>query len=159
MTTDPTAAIEVWARMLCAADVYVHGTDHPTWEQLGRLPGNVQEDYRKAARWLLPRLTVGQPAAPSAPSADNLRDRIAAAIAESDGVPSFKFAAKLHRAACLREADAVMAVLPVTVRRHTVLRETTTFIHNAYFEDGWSVERIVTVLRQAADAAEEADRG
>lgn len=53
-----------------------------------------------------------KPAAPTPPADENLRDRIAAAIAESDGVPSFEFAAKLHRAACLREADAVLAVLP-----------------------------------------------
>ncbi|MGW0904964.1 DUF1653 domain-containing protein [Streptomyces sp. NPDC002853] len=72
--TEPTAAVEVWARMLCAADVHVYGGEHPTWQQLGRLSGKLQEDYRKAARWLLPRLTVAQPAAPSAP-AD--RDRIA----------------------------------------------------------------------------------
>jgi hypothetical protein len=62
MTTDPTPAIEVWARMLCAADVHVYGDEHPTWQQLGRLSGKLQDDYRKAARWLLPRLTAGQPA-------------------------------------------------------------------------------------------------
>lgn len=65
---DPTAAIEVWARMLCAADVHVHGADHPTWQQLVGEPGRrIRDDYRKAAQWLLPRLTVtGRPALPSA---------------------------------------------------------------------------------------------
>ncbi len=57
------------------------------------------------------------------PPADRaaLRDRIAAAIVESDGVPSYEFAAKLHRAAALREADAVLAVLPAPVDRVAVL--------------------------------------
>ena len=31
---DPTAYTEVLARLLCAADVHVHGEDHPTWQQL-----------------------------------------------------------------------------------------------------------------------------
>jgi hypothetical protein len=58
-TTDPTAAIEVWARMLCAADVHVHGEDHPTWQQLVGEPGSrIRDDYRKAAAWLLPKMTV-----------------------------------------------------------------------------------------------------
>ncbi|WP_225840284.1 hypothetical protein [Streptomyces sp. NK08204] len=66
--TDPTAAIEVWARMLCAADVHVHGDDHPTWQQLVGDPGQrIRDDYRKAARWLLPRMTIAtKPAAASA---------------------------------------------------------------------------------------------
>lgn len=62
MSIDPTAAVEVWARMLCAADVHVNDGDHPTWRQLAALPGSTQDDYRKAARWLLPRLTAAQPA-------------------------------------------------------------------------------------------------
>ncbi|MFF7190538.1 hypothetical protein ACFZAR_36205 [Streptomyces sp. NPDC008222] len=57
--TDPTAAIEVWARMLCAADVHVYGAGHPTWQQTG---SKIRDDYRKAAAWLLPRLTVAVPA-------------------------------------------------------------------------------------------------
>ncbi|MFF0588486.1 hypothetical protein ACFYWD_21215 [Streptomyces sp. NPDC003781] len=57
-TTEPTAAIEVWARMLCAADAHVYG-EHPTWQELsdGR-----RAEYRAAARWLFPRLTVTPPA-------------------------------------------------------------------------------------------------
>ena len=64
--TEPTAAIEVWARMLCAADVHVHGDDHPTWRHLVGEPGRrVRDDYRKAAAWLLPRLTVSAGVAPA----------------------------------------------------------------------------------------------
>lgn len=77
--TDPDAAVEVWARMLCAADVHVYGGEHPTWQQPGRLSGKLQDDYRKAARWLLPRLTVGRPAAAPSVSADR-RDRYAEAL-------------------------------------------------------------------------------
>jgi hypothetical protein len=61
MTTDPNPAIEVWARMLCAADAHLADGDHPTWQQLRVTPspsGRSQDDYRKAAAWLLPRLTV-----------------------------------------------------------------------------------------------------
>ncbi|MET7975787.1 hypothetical protein ABZW44_22630 [Streptomyces mirabilis] len=62
--TEQTAAIEVWARMLCAADVHVHGSDHPTWQQLVGEPGSqIRDDYRKAAAWLLPRMTVTAPPA------------------------------------------------------------------------------------------------
>jgi hypothetical protein len=58
MTADPTAAIEVLARLLCTADIHVYGDEHPTWQKLSR---KVQDDYRKAAQWLLPRLTVAPP--------------------------------------------------------------------------------------------------
>lgn len=61
--TDQTAAIEVWARVLCAADAHVHG--YPTWQQLPTAPGpsgRSQDDYRKVAAWLLPRMTVADPA-------------------------------------------------------------------------------------------------
>lgn len=69
MTTDQTPAVEVWARMLCAADVHVHGADHPTWQQLVGEPGRqVRDDYRKAARWLLPRMTVDPDAVLPAPA-------------------------------------------------------------------------------------------
>ncbi|MFI6854526.1 hypothetical protein [Streptomyces sp. NPDC050416] len=73
--TDQTAYTEVLARLLCAADVHVHGDDHPTWQQLvGEPGGRIRDDYRKAASWLAARLTVtGQmPAAPAvqAPAAD-----------------------------------------------------------------------------------------
>lgn len=76
---DPTAMIEVWARMLCAADVHVNGGDHPTWQQLSTSPGRGQDAYRKAARWLLPRLTVAtRPAvgeqAATQPATDVLTD-------------------------------------------------------------------------------------
>ncbi len=57
--TDQTAAIEVWARMLCAADVHVHGEDHPNWQHLvGETGSQIRDDYRKAAAWLLPKMTV-----------------------------------------------------------------------------------------------------
>jgi hypothetical protein len=52
--------------MLCAADVHVHGEDHPTWQQLVGEPGSrIRDDYRKAAAWLLPRLTVPAGVAPA----------------------------------------------------------------------------------------------
>jgi hypothetical protein len=123
MTTEPTpetAYVEVLARLLCTADVHVHGADHPTWQQLVDEPGRrIRDDYRKAAQWLAPRLTVTAPAAvPVVPPADpaELRDRIAEAIIKSDGVPSQAFVAKLHWTVALREADAVLAVLPATDR-------------------------------------------
>ena len=73
---DPTAAIEVFARLLCAADVHVHGDQHPTWQQLSTEPGrSVQEHYREAARWLLPRMTVT--ATPAAEPIDTSEDRCA----------------------------------------------------------------------------------
>src|SRR4051812_43708644 len=59
MSTDPNAYIEVLARLLCAADVHVHDGDHPTWQQLRVAQhGRGQDDYRKAATWLQPKLTV-----------------------------------------------------------------------------------------------------
>lgn len=71
MTTDQTAAHEVFARLLCAADAHVHG--NAPWEQLYTTAGRgVQDGYRDAARWLLPRMTVATaPAAvPVPPPAD-----------------------------------------------------------------------------------------
>lgn len=79
--TDQTAAIEVWARMLCAADVHVHGEDHPTWQQLAGEPGRrIRDDYRKAAAWLLPRMTVATAPATTLPAFAR-----AAAVAEAVG--------------------------------------------------------------------------
>jgi hypothetical protein len=79
--TDPTAAIEVWARMLCAADVHVHDGDHPTWQQLSVAQhGRGQDDYRKAARWLLPRLTVAAAPAGPAPATDDVRAQLLHAL-------------------------------------------------------------------------------
>lgn len=56
MTTDPTPAIEVWARMLCAADAHVRGA--PPWQHLG---ADRRDAYRAVARWLLPRMTIQPP--------------------------------------------------------------------------------------------------
>jgi hypothetical protein len=110
--TDQTAYTEVLARLLCAADVHVHGDDHPTWQQLVGEPGSrIRDDYRKAARWLAARLTVTDqpPAAPAvqAPATDR-----AAVLREAadmaDGLKSPKVAdflrgmaeqADLHRMA------------------------------------------------------------
>jgi hypothetical protein len=79
-TTDPTAAIEVWARMLCAADVHVHGEDHPTWQQLVGEPGSrIRDDYRKAAAWLLPKMTVAAKVPAPADRAAILREAADAA--------------------------------------------------------------------------------
>lgn len=69
-----------------------------------------------------------------------LRDRIAAAIIESDGVPSYEFAAKLHRAAAFREADAVLAVLQPPANRAV------------------EIERLREQLEEAEDAAEQLSR-
>jgi hypothetical protein len=78
---DQTAAIEVWARMLCAADAHVYGADHPTWQQTG---SKIRDDYRKAAAWLLPRLTVAATPAGPAPATDrDMRERIAAAVRDA----------------------------------------------------------------------------
>jgi hypothetical protein len=69
--TDPTAAIEVLARLLCAADVHVYGGVTPTWRELstsGRRAAQVK--YRKAAAWLLPRLTVTATPAAQASTVD-----------------------------------------------------------------------------------------
>ena len=75
--------------------------------------------------WLAAEARLHDPERATAPPVDRaaLRERIAAAIIESDGVPSHEFAAKLHRAAALREADAVLAVLPEPADRAAVLRE------------------------------------
>jgi hypothetical protein len=78
--TDQTAYVEVLARLLCAADVHVHGDDHPTWQQLvGEPGGRIRDDYRKAARWLTARLTVPSQA-PATDRAAVLRE--AADVAE-----------------------------------------------------------------------------
>jgi hypothetical protein len=85
--TDPTAAIEVWARMLCAADVHVHGADHPTWQQLvGETGSRIRDDYRKAAAWLLPRLTVA--AAPAGPAPATNRAAAAAWAEKAASAPT-----------------------------------------------------------------------
>lgn len=55
---DTAAAIEMWARLLCAADVHVNDGDHPSWQQLSTTPGRGQDEYRKAARWLMGRVIV-----------------------------------------------------------------------------------------------------
>jgi hypothetical protein len=68
---DGTAAVEVWARMLCSADVHVYGANHPAWQQLvGESGQRIRDDYRKAARWLFPRLTATAKAATSLPRAE-----------------------------------------------------------------------------------------
>ncbi|WP_416520082.1 hypothetical protein [Streptomyces achromogenes] len=114
--TDPTAAIEVWARMLCSADVHVYGADHPTWQQLVGEPGSkIRDDYRKAAAWLLPRLTVAAAPASPAPATDRdtLRERIARAIYSSDWpCGTWEMRPEEEHATYLRNADAVLAVLP-----------------------------------------------
>ncbi|MDL5205100.1 hypothetical protein [Streptomyces sp. ALI-76-A] len=114
MTTDPTPAVEVWARMLCAADVHVYGTDHPTWQQLAGEPGSrIRDDYRKAAAWLLPRLTVSA----VAPATDRaaLRDALRRAICEASG---FEFDDDgIEPDEYGEHADAVLAVLPPTADR------------------------------------------
>jgi hypothetical protein len=81
--TDQTAAIEVWARMLCATDAHLADGNHPTWQQLPTTPspsGRTQDDYRKAARWLLPRMTVAASSAGRAPAADRAADELAKTV-------------------------------------------------------------------------------
>jgi hypothetical protein len=106
---DPTPAIEVWARMLCAADVHVYGADHPTWQQLVGEPGRrIRDDYRKAAAWLLPRMTAAPPPADQA----DLRNLIAEKLhVQMPGCTHDE-----HGSDCLSLADAVLAVLPTTDR-------------------------------------------
>lgn len=142
MTTDQTAYVEVLARLLCAADGHVYGDDHPTWQQLSAEPGGrVQDDYRKAARWLAARLTVssvGQAPATSqtaliALGAEAIR---AAACPGSDCPHTEEECAeqRIQPAAWERGvlsevygrpewfADAVLAVLPAPVDRAAVAR-------------------------------------
>ena len=107
MTTDQTAAHEVLARLLCAADAHVHG--NAPWEQLYTTVGRgVQDGYRDAARWLLPRMTVATvpAAAPVPPPADRaaLLDHIAKAVRSVLPMSS----SLTHDVV----ADAVLAVLP-----------------------------------------------
>jgi hypothetical protein len=115
--------------------------------------------------WLAEEARLHDPdAAPAvqAPAADRaaLRDRIAAAIIESDGVPSFEFAARLHRQAAFREADAVLAVLPAPTDRATVLREAADRLEernpdrSADFSDGvdWALDEL---RRMAAEAQQD----
>lgn len=115
-TTDPTAAIEVWARMLCAADVHVYGEDHPTWQQLVGEPGSrVRDDYRKAAAWLLPRMTVAAasavvPAADRAAVYREVADRLAA-DAETGDKEGFTRIYRRSAARKVREWAAESAVV------------------------------------------------
>lgn len=110
--TDDTAYVEVFARMLCAADAHVYGDDHPTWQQLSAEPGGrVQDDYRKAARWLVPRMTVVTEARKAADRAAVLReaadgfDRHAEQILDgSDDKAAFVAKALREQAAVWREA-------------------------------------------------------
>jgi hypothetical protein len=91
-----------------------------------------------------------------------LRDRIAAAIIESDGVPSFEFAAKLHRVAAFREADAVLTVLPELADRAAIraaaLREAADFVGNDDDCDCGGCDtclprKLAAELRRMADAS------
>ncbi|MFF7130021.1 hypothetical protein [Streptomyces sp. NPDC008240] len=122
--TDPTAAIEVWARMLCAADVHVHGDDHPTWQQLVGDPGQrIRDDYRKAARWLLPRMTVAtKPAAASAvvaPPTDRAGWLAAADAAE-------EVAVRLHNSGEPTRAHGAWDVMDALRRRAAEAHDTGT---------------------------------
>jgi hypothetical protein len=157
--TDPTAAVEVWARVLCAADVHVHGDDHPTWQQLVGEPGRrIRDDYRKAAAWLLPRLTVSAGVAPATDQAGArfgqgegvhgqdpyyattdqaaLRDRIAEAIRRA---PSKDLRADwnapngpLQITARVNDlADAVLAVLPAPADRVAILLKAARILRDA----------------------------
>ncbi|MFG2352627.1 hypothetical protein [Streptomyces sp. NPDC048521] len=129
--TDPTAAIEVWARMLCSADVHVYGADHPTWQQTG---SKIRDDYRKAAAWLLPRLTVAAAPAGPTPATDRntLRERIDAALDSLQGT-----AHHLPWATRQRVIEAVLpAVLPAPDQQAAVLL--------------WAADRYETILASAA---------
>jgi len=54
-TADSNAAVEVWARLLNSADIHVHGPEHPAWRDLSP---TIQDQYRKAARWLTARTVI-----------------------------------------------------------------------------------------------------
>lgn len=123
--TDQTAAHEVLARLLCAADAHVHG--NAPWEQLYTTAGRgVQGGYRDAARWLLPRMTVATaPAAvPVPPPADQtaLRDRIRRVLCVRDGQGALWGTDMLEPDEYGADADAVLAVLPEQADRAAVLR-------------------------------------
>lgn len=162
--TDQTAYVEVLARLLCAADVHVHGDEHPTWQHLvGETGSRIRDDYRAAARWLLPRMTVTRAASPVAvpPTGQTaLRDLIAEALAAAlmpryggpqhntpGGLPLTATAEEvaLHRAQPL--ADAVLAVLPDDGRADA-WREAADRLAAKYSDDDPAVED----LRQWADA-------
>jgi hypothetical protein len=119
--TDQTAAIEVWARMLCAADVHVHGEDHPTWQQLVGEPGSkIRDDYRKAAAWLLPRMTV------ATDRAAGVADAIRAFPFDNFGMDDVTFALEDDPEAqewVPALADAILATLPETTAQAVKLRD------------------------------------
>ncbi|WP_327066841.1 hypothetical protein [Kitasatospora sp. NBC_01302] len=61
MATEPMPeqiAVDDLARLLHDADVFVNGGDYPAWEQLSTTPGLGQDEVRKAARYLLRRLSI-----------------------------------------------------------------------------------------------------
>ncbi|WP_406156919.1 hypothetical protein [Streptomyces canus] len=132
-TPDPTAAVEVFARLLCAADVHVHGDEHPTWQQLSTERGrSVQAHYREAARWLLPRMTAPAASAvvavavpPTGQTA--LRDRIAETLALRENGPASDgrgwFRDEEQRQSFVTDADAVLAVLPPPADRAAALTD------------------------------------
>jgi hypothetical protein len=51
-------AVDDLARLMHDADVFVNGGDYPSWDQLSTTPGLGQDEVRKAARYLLRRLSI-----------------------------------------------------------------------------------------------------
>lgn len=88
-----------------------------------------------------------------------LRDRIANALADADGWVWAKGYDKTQSPTYqefLRQADAVLAVLPAGADRAAVLREAADFMRDAHFRDGMTVQEIGTALCHMADDAEAA---
>jgi hypothetical protein len=56
--TGSAVTVDDLAQLIHAADVHVNDGDYPSWDDLSKTPGLGQDDVRKAARWLLRRLTI-----------------------------------------------------------------------------------------------------
>jgi hypothetical protein len=91
--------------MLCASDAHVHGADHPTWQQTG---SKIRDDYRKAAAWLLPRLTVAATPAGPAPAPD----RAAVLLWAADQIDAGWFTTAASATAELRRLAGEAPVTP-----------------------------------------------
>ncbi len=61
----PAVTVDELAQLIHAADVHVNDGDYPSWDDLSNTPGLGKDDVRKAARWLLKRLSISALTAPA----------------------------------------------------------------------------------------------
>lgn len=179
--TDPTAYVEVLARLLCAADVHVHGDEHPTWQHLvGETGSRIRDDYRAAARWLAARLTVAPAVVSSPPATDRatVRDRVAEALhahlARTADIRltrggEYAFMPEITDPERMRITDAVLAVLPPPADRAAVLLEVADWLKawRPEFFERWAVveqdryeggvDDAAAELRRMADEAQQSE--